>query len=175
MPDNGPEDLIEAYLQRRDALLRYFTLRTRSQAQAEDILQDLYLKIASLDAEVIAEIRNPGAFLYRTGSNLMLDRFKQQARSGARDAEWRRGQAVETGGEDAADLPAADRIVDAKQRLERVTEALNELSPQTRRAFRLHKFEGLSHTETAAQMGISRSAIEKHISAALRHLMRRLE
>ncbi len=52
--------------------------------------------------------------------------------------------------------------------------ALDELPPQCRKAFRLHKLDGLSHAETAAAMGISRSAVEKHISAALKFLLARL-
>jgi RNA polymerase sigma-70 factor (ECF subfamily) len=35
----------------------------------------------------------------------------------------------------------------------------------------MHKFEGLSHPEVAAQLGISRSAVEKHMMAALKHLL----
>jgi RNA polymerase sigma-70 factor (ECF subfamily) len=42
------------------------------------------------------------------------------------------------------------------------------------RAFRLHKLEGLSQAETARAMGISVSAVEKHLSAALKSLTRTL-
>jgi DNA-directed RNA polymerase specialized sigma24 family protein len=42
------------------------------------------------------------------------------------------------------------------------------------RAFRLHKLEGLSHAETARAMGISVKVVEKHVSAALKALTRRL-
>jgi RNA polymerase sigma-70 factor (ECF subfamily) len=38
----------------------------------------------------------------------------------------------------------------------------------------LHKFDGLTHAETAARMGISRSAVEKHVSLALGHLLKRV-
>jgi RNA polymerase sigma-70 factor (ECF subfamily) len=38
----------------------------------------------------------------------------------------------------------------------------------------MHKFEGLSHPQVAAALGISRSAVEKHVMAALRHLAARL-
>jgi len=167
--------LITVYLERRDALIRYFTLRLGSSAQAEDLAQDIYLKIASFTAEDIAAIHNPPAFLYRLGSNLMLDKLKQERRGIARDDAWRQTQAVEIGGEDAADIPAADEALAAKQRLAIIVEALNELSPPCRQAFRLHKFEGLSHAQTAEVMGISKSGVEKHISAALKFLLKRLE
>jgi RNA polymerase sigma-70 factor (ECF subfamily) len=52
--------------------------------------------------------------------------------------------------------------------------ALDSLPPQVARAFKLHKLEGLSHAETAAVMGVSRSSVEKHISAALKALTARL-
>ena len=42
------------------------------------------------------------------------------------------------------------------------------------RAFRLHKLDGLSHAEVAAQLWISRSGVEKHIAVAMAHLRRAL-
>jgi len=59
----------------------------------------------------------------------------------------------------------------ARQRLAQLTARLTTLPTKTQEAFRLHKFEGLSHAETAARMGVSRSAVEKYISAALKHLL----
>ena len=55
-----------------------------------------------------------------------------------------------------------------------VNSAALELPPQAQRAFRLHKFEGLSHAETARVMGLSVKAVEKHVSAALKALTAKL-
>jgi RNA polymerase sigma-70 factor (ECF subfamily) len=52
---------------------------------------------------------------------------------------------------------------------------VEEMPPKMRQAFRLHKLEGLSHAETAEAMEVSVSAVEKHISAALKLLLRKLE
>jgi RNA polymerase sigma-70 factor (ECF subfamily) len=59
------------------------------------------------------------------------------------------------------------------QRLAEVRRALDELSPQCRRIFMLHKFEGLTHQEVAERANISRSTVEKHMHTALKHLMKR--
>lgn len=164
--------LTQIFLDRRAALVRYFTLRMGSSAAAEDLVQDIFLKISerpNLDDGV----QNPAAFLYRLGSNLMLDRIKQTRRTIARDDAWQ-FLAGAAPGSDAADLPSTDAGIDAKARLSAIGQALEELSPPCRTAFRLHKLEGLSHSETAATMGISRSGVEKHISAAMKHLLARL-
>ncbi len=171
MDANDPSPLLALYLARREDLKRYFTLRLRSPEAAEDLVQDIYLKISTAPA---AEIGNPNAFLYRLGSNLMLDRLKAQRRAAARDTGWRSVTVSSLGGQDIADEPPADAVADARQRLALIVEALNGLSPSVRRAFRLHKLEGLSHAETAAAMGVSRSSVEKHISAALKHLIKTL-
>jgi RNA polymerase sigma factor (sigma-70 family) len=49
------------------------------------------------------------------------------------------------------------------------------LPPQTQRVFRMHKLEGLSHAETAARLGVSKSAVEKHMITALKRLLARRE
>lgn len=171
MNDASPSALLKAYLEKREDLRRYFALRLGSPEAAEDLVQDIYLRVSR---GVEADVASPVAFLYRLGTNLMLDRLKQQRRAQARDAGWRDATTSTLGVEDVAEDPAADQAAMAREHLRKVIDAANDLSPTCRRAFRLHKLEGLSHAETAAAMGVSRSAVEKHISAAIRHLVARV-
>ncbi len=62
----------------------------------------------------------------------------------------------------------------SRERLAAATAALRDLPEQTQRVFRMHKFEGMSHPEVAQALGISRSAVEKHVMAALKLLSSRL-
>jgi RNA polymerase sigma factor (sigma-70 family) len=156
------------YLRKRGDLLRYFTLRLKSGPLAEDVVQDIGLRLASMTA---GPVENPAAYLYRLGTNLMLDRLKQQRRATARETAWQSSGTTQVAGETVAEEPAADAVVAGRQRLSRLLAALDALPPQRRRAFVLHKLEGLSHAETAERMGVSRSAVEKHIIAAVQQLV----
>ena len=160
------------YLEKRANLVRFFAARLGSVALAEDLAQDLYLKVAALEAD--EPIQSPSALLFRMGSNLMLDRLRKERRTLARDDAWIKVERTSIGGEDVVDEPAADDALASRQRLAQLTAALEELPPRMRRAFHLHKLDGLSHAETARAMGISISAVEKHISGALKALMARL-
>ena len=170
--ETGRAALVEAYLERRADLIRFFALRLRSVSAAEDLVQEIYVRVAAADTPI--EIQNPVAYLYRLGSNLMLDRLRGERRTGRRDAAWLDSRSTRLGGQQVAPEPSAEAAVAARQRLARLTEALLELTPQTQRVFRMHKFEGLTHPQVAEALGISRSAVEKHMMAALRHLARRL-
>jgi RNA polymerase sigma-70 factor (ECF subfamily) len=167
-----PPPLIAAYLRKREDLVRFFTLRTGSPGAAEDLVQDLFLKIR--DMETPAELRNPEAFLYRVGSNLMLDRLKARRRQAARDHAWSQ-EAGGDGPEPIAAEPAADDAIASRQRLAKLMAGIEKLPPQIAAAFRLHKFEGLSHGEVAARLGVSRSSVEKYMMSALKTLMAELE
>lgn len=50
--------------------------------------------------------------------------------------------------------------------------AMATLPEGARRAFELHKLEGLSHGEVAARLGISKSGVEKHMAVAMKYLRR---
>jgi RNA polymerase sigma-70 factor (ECF subfamily) len=166
------DPLVRAYLEKRANLIRFFAGRTGSRAAAEDLAQELYLKIAGRPPR--AEAENPTAFLYRVAQNLMLDRARGEARSAARDADWRGAHGLSLGGQDVADEAPADEAAASRQRLRQLVEAVAGLPPQQKRAFTLHKLEGLSHADTAQAMGISVKSVEKHISAALKALTARL-
>ena len=161
--------LLAAYLAKRADLVRFFTIRLRSEGSAEDLVQDIYLKIASVDTGT--ELHSPVAYLYRLGSNLMLDRLRGERRRTVRDSDWRTGHQVQVGQEDVMDEPAVEDAISARQRLAQVVEALSALPPLTRTIFRMHKFEGRTHLEVAHALGISRSSVEKHVSSVLKHLV----
>ena len=171
-PASTAGDLLGLYLEKRANLVRFFAARLGAAAAAEDLAQDLYLKIAAMPAD--EAVQSPSALLYRMGANLMLDRLRQERRAAARDGAWRDTAILSVGGEDVHDAPSADDAIADRQRLARLLDGLQDLPPRMRRAFQLHKLQGLSHVETAREMGISVSAVEKHISGALKSLASRL-
>ncbi len=170
--DSDKAALIGLYEEKRANLVRFFAARLSSRAEAEDLVQDLYIRLVSM--ETMGPIDNPSALLHRIGSNLMLDRLRSQKRSTTRDNDWRSVNTVNLAGQEVADEPAADEVVAGRQRLRALVEAVEDLPEKTRQAFQLHKLEGHSHVETARRMGISVSTVEKHISSALKTLTRRL-
>ena len=172
-PTAPTDPLLEIYLERRANLVRFFAARTGSMVLAEDLAQDLYIKLATRDLAAIA-VENPIALIYRAATNLMLDRARGAARTVARDAAWRRTAHATVGGEDVVSEPPADEAAASRQRLRQLVAAVEGLPPRMQRAFRLHKLEGRSHAETARIMGLSVKSVEKHISAALKALTLRL-
>jgi RNA polymerase sigma factor (sigma-70 family) len=175
--ESNDDPLLALYLERRANLVRFLAGRAGSVAAAEDLVQELYLKLAARDrgpGRGGQEIGNPTALLYRMALNLMLDRARGEIRSTARDTAWRQVARSEIGGVDIADEPPADEAAASAQRLRRLIAAVQDLPPQAGRAFRLHKLEGLSQAETARAMGLSVKAVEKHVSAALKALTARL-
>ncbi|MCR5876302.1 sigma-70 family RNA polymerase sigma factor [Phenylobacterium sp. J426] len=166
------DPLLDVYLERRANLVRFFAARSGSPAAAEDLAQELYLKLAAREPAAAAD--NPTALLYRMALNLMLDRARAEQRATARETAWRQTAHQSLGGEDIADAPPADEALASRQRLSQLVEAVAVLPPQMQRAFRLHKLDGLSHAQTAEAMGISVKSVEKHISAALKALTARV-
>jgi len=164
--------LLAVFLEKRENLVLFLAARLRSMATAEDLVQDLYLKVAAMAPE--AEVRAPVALLYRMAANLMVDHVRSDQRASQRNAQWRRETHVTLGGVDIVGEPAADEALAAKERVRQLAEAVADLPPQMGRAFRLHKLEGLSQAETAQAMGVSRKMVEQHVGVAVRRLAERL-
>ncbi|HEX8470032.1 MAG TPA: RNA polymerase sigma factor [Brevundimonas sp.] len=172
MTAQAAHPLIGAYFEHRAALGRFLQARLGASGDVEDLLQDLYLKVAALDPAI--EVRDARAFLYRLASNQMMDRWRSGQRSVARDAAWRLANHAVGETEDLNDAPSAEAVVIGRQKLAALTAAVSRLPDKTRTVFSLHKFEGFSYAEVAGRLGISRSSVEKHMMDALRVLSARI-
>jgi len=157
------------FTQFRAELLRFLTARCGSQDEAEDLLQELWIKASGQPAGPIA---NGRAYLYRMANNLVLDQLRSRHRAMARDREW---LASDGGGMiDPEDRPdpsePADEAIGRRQEADILENAISALPDGAQRALRLYRLEGIPQGEIAKIMGISRSGVEKHLAVAMKHL-----
>lgn len=158
--------LVETYLMKRQNLVRYLAARCGSHSQAEDLAQDLFVKIAALDPSL--RVESPSALLYRMAANLATDQLRSRRRAMARDHAWADlGSSLDG---PAVDHATGEQTLASRQDLAALLAAIENLPPRRREAFRLHKVEGLTCAETARILGVSVKAVERQITAALKAL-----
>jgi len=168
------QGLAGALEERRSELRRFLIARTGSEADAEDLLSEMWIKVNEGRPGPLA---NPTGYLFRMANNLVLDRLREARRRQRRERDWSDDQH----GPHAASMEIADRAPDAEALLveagetRRLADAVAQLPAGAQRVLRMHKLEGLSHGEVAAELGISKSAVEKHMAVAMTHLRRLLE
>ena len=160
---------MSVYLEQRPALLRFLGARLRNPDLAEDVFQDLYLKLES--AHITQHIDNPSGFVFRMASNLALDHIRKNKRAQLRDQAWSDLHSEKAGSEYRTDTPDADSALIAKERLAELKARLQTLSPKAREAFERHKFQGQSYKQVAEEMGVSVGTVGKHLGKALKHIM----
>ena len=153
------------FLANRAALMRFLRARGAGD-QAEDLIQELWIRASGGAAGPVAE---PLAYLYRTANNLMIDRRRSEKRGALRDQEW----SDATGGTvlGVSDAPAGDRVLIAREALDAADATLKALGERTEFVFRRFRLDGASQRQIADELGISLSAVEKHLQKAYRALV----
>lgn len=148
----------------RQPLTAYFQRRVHSRNEAEDLTQEVFLRLVRrLDQD---RIENPEAFVFRTAVNLLRDRS-------------RRGKTFQshlvdlTHHQPNVEELSPERVFDSRQSLTLVLEVLDQLDERSRDVFILHRLEGMKHAEIASLYGVSVSSIEKYIIKALTLLAKR--
>jgi RNA polymerase sigma factor (sigma-70 family) len=171
-----PAGLVGLYVLHRAELLRFLRARTRDPAEAQDVVQDLWIRLQDLRPGPISNAR---AYLFQMANNLVLDRARERRRRGARDQSWTEHSYALVPGPDGQ-IQTVDpgrtpegQLLEAEEQ-QAFASAIAQLPEGAQRAFCLHKIEGLSHAEVASRLGISRSGVEKHIAVAMKHLRRLL-
>jgi RNA polymerase sigma factor (sigma-70 family) len=153
--------LLGAFMECRPALLRYLTLRGARTDEAEDILQEVHLK---LWAEKIGPVDQPRAYLYKMTNNHFLLHRRTVDRRARREEDWVQVH----GGEqlEVDERPTTEAALIAREQLAILQRVLDALPERTRAIFRRYRIDGEPQRQIAADMGISSSAVEKHLTRA---------
>jgi RNA polymerase sigma-70 factor (ECF subfamily) len=164
MLDAKSQFIADLFAEHSVPLVKYLTARFQSPDEAKEIAQEAWLRIYRLEHPQALD--NAKAFLFQTASNLSIDRIRR--------ANLERRHAAVTGTEENESQSVED-TVDAQQALATIEQALYELPLKCRQAFVMHRKQGLSYPEIAAQLEVSASSVEKYIIQALKHFRNKLE
>jgi RNA polymerase sigma factor (sigma-70 family) len=149
------------------ALLRAVRRAVGWADNAEDLLHSAFIRLSEYSSREAVE--NPSAFLVRTAANLAVDeRRRLRVR---RESPLGTSEMIEI----ADGQPLHSEVLAARERLTRVMAALESLGPRTREVFLMHRLDGLKYREIAARLGITVSAVEKHIAKASLFLVNKVE
>lgn len=155
----------------RAPLMSYFLRRVNNRAEAEDLTQEVFVRL--LGATSLAGIEQADAFVFRVASNLLRDRTRKAKR-------WRwftksalDDQVIEQLVKESVEDREPERVLMGRETLAEVLKALDELGERTRDIYLLFRLEAMKQQEIAALHGISPSTVEKHVMRAVQHLARR--
>jgi RNA polymerase sigma-70 factor (ECF subfamily) len=139
-------------------LKRLFKSYRLDAADADDLCQEVFLRLAGLGAGI--SLLKPEAFVFTLARNLLRDRARRlYIRAGARSVTL---DQIELTSEE----PTPDERLEIEQALEQAEVLLASLKPKTRDAFVMHRVHGESYTCIAERMQVSVSMVEKHIMSA---------
>jgi len=147
-------------LRERPRLLRFLMARGVGH-EAEDVLQDLWQRVATATLQPVAD---PVPYLFRAAENLVRDRRRASLSRDRRQQDWH------DGGDSSEDQPRGERILIARERLREAQAVLARLGPRVEHVFRRHRLEGTSQPVIARELGISLSSVEKDLQKGYRAL-----
>ena len=159
-------ELLESWSRRyRAPLLQFFQRRMPPGADREDLVQEVFLRLARRDD--LAGVENIDGYLFHAAANVLTD--------------WRRKQVTHRAAahdglpETLEDVGfSAERVLIGKEQVRSLIAALGGLPERTRAVFMLYHFQGLSHADIGRRLGIAIRTGEDHVARANLHLVRTL-
>lgn len=130
---------------------------TGSVSFAEEIVQEAFVTLWT-KRELLKEVDNIGAYIYRLCKNRTLNQLRNLARERLRNASWVNITEQSSGGPDLEPF------------FQLIEEAVTKLPPQQQKAWILNRREGLMYEEVARQMQLSRETVKRHIQLSGRFI-----
>lgn len=150
--------LMQLFVGMRAELARFMLARKCDPNVVEDLLQDIFVKLATIRT---GPVSNPRAYLYQMANNLLHDFRRGRGRQENRDDHWVRAHFGHDLSSDPE--PSPERVAIDRDELRRVEMALSTLPARTVEILKLYRVEGQTQKAIAGSLGISLSAVEKHL------------
>ncbi len=157
----NPETFRTEYLPLRDALFRAAYCLLGSRDEAEDSVQDLYLKLWQSGTE---QVHNPKAYCLTMLRNSCLDRLKSKRlrdRSPLDSLE--------------REMTADDDSLHARERERAVFEAIGKLPPREREVLKMKVLDEMSYEQIEKRTGIPYLSLRVLLSGARKKLRKSVD
>jgi RNA polymerase sigma-19 factor, ECF subfamily len=151
--------LAEVASRYRSVLNAYFRRRAPLAHDYEDLTQEVLLRLVRRGYDT--SIRNVQPYVFQIAANVLVDHVRRRKRLGV----------DRTVSCEEDDYPAAEetpeQVMLGDERIRLLRQEIASLPERARQAFLLFRFENMKQADIAAHMGISVSAVEKHIKLGM--------
>lgn len=157
-------DLVQLSREYRPALMAFFLRRVGNHAEAEDLTQDVFARLATRQGQAVD---SGHAYLFQVAANLLKDRQRRY--------KTRLSYRSSIGEIESENVDQLDpfRFAAGRSSIAAMCGALAELSETTQNIFILYRLEGIKKDVIADTFGISVSSVEKHITRSMAFLTAR--
>lgn len=133
---------------------------TRSDAVAEDIVQDVFMNIWN-KREGLVNVDNPSSYFFTAVYRRIYHHYRKIALE---------KKLLQTAPVVKESVNTTDEMVLAHESKKLISQAISKLRPQQQLVFKLTKQEGLSREDIAQQLKISPNTVKNHLADALKFI-----
>lgn len=151
------------YLPLQDELYRVAFYLLESTPDAEDAVQDLYLRLWDA-ADALDGISSPKAYCIRLLRNICVDKLRRCRPDGEEKLPLQ-----------ASDEALPDERLDGRQRLEAAIGRMSTLSESERTVLMMKVFDNLSYEQIQKRTGLSYLSLRVHLSNARRKIRKSMD
>lgn len=143
------------------SLFDYGMKITKSQAAAEELVQECFVKLW-LARKNLQTVDNPVGYLQKMARNAGIDYLRRLALdAGMQKKVWAGISLMENATLQKVQVTETQRLID---------EAVAQLPLQQREVFMLSRYEGLNYEQIGVQMGIANNTVKNHLVRALKFI-----
>lgn len=148
------------FAKHQDRLAGFFRRRVRHSWDAQDLTQEVYLRLLRADEREL--IRNPEGYLRTVAGNLLREHAVLRRRA------LQSQDPLESESEPALiDDQAPEEQIDRELREEQLAAILDRLPPRWRAVLLMQHRHGLSYQDIALELGVSTHMVKKYVVKAL--------
>lgn len=149
--------IINYYTSHRDELLVFVSSRLRGAAEAEDIVQDVFLRLLASN-KMITEVTMP-ALVYTVARNLITDYYR-------RHTTYEQYEHYLKNTDETVD--SAESVLSIREITEQLERGLARVPEDCREIYRLHLYGGMKISEISLRLGEGYKRVEHQLGTARR-------
>ena len=155
--------LTNYYITHRDELLAYVSSRLGNSVEAEDLVQNVFLRLLTSD-RMITEVTLP-ALVYTIARNLITDFYRRRNHFDDYEHYLKNTDSIEE---------SAESILSIRDITEQLERGLARVPENCREIYRLHIYGGMKVAEISQRLGEGYKSVEHRLGAARKAVRQQL-